>query len=109
MTQIERCSGSSFSELTVLGHCNAGKINGMDLCCCAVSMLVFTIMEALSKMNLKNLKSEYRGGWCHIRYDNNSRDSKKAHTAMDTIMGGFELLQKSYPSNITITKKEATQ
>lgn len=105
MTQIELSRNPKISELTVLGHCNAGKINGTDMCCCAVSMLVFTAMSALSDMNLKNFKSDYRGGWCHIRYDSDSKDAQNADIALNTIMSGFEMLKKSYPSNIEIIRR----
>lgn len=106
MTEVHRQISSDAVELTVLGHCNAGRINGTDLCCCAVSMLVYTIMDTLGRLNLKNLKQHYGGGWCKIRYDRVSPDSGIASVALDTVMNGFELLEKSYPANLKIYENE---
>ncbi|MBE7051899.1 MAG: ribosomal-processing cysteine protease Prp [Ruminococcaceae bacterium] len=106
MTQVFYEHTPPFTEFTVAGHCNAGKINGIDLCCCAVSMLVFTVMESLSAMKLKNFKSSYSGGWCHIRFENSSEDADKAKTVLSAIMKGFGLLEKTYPSNIKISKPQ---
>ena len=109
MTQIEINSNEKVTDFTVLGHCNAGRINGFDLCCCAVSMLVFTAMSALSDMKLCGFKASYSGGWCHIRFDNSSPDTKKAQIALNTVMSGFYMLEKSYPANIHISKKEVAK
>jgi len=108
MTEVHRQLSAEAVELTVLGHCNAGRINGTDLCCCAVSMLVYTIMETLGRLNLKNLSQHYGGGWCKIRYDRMSPDVDVASVALDTVMIGFELLEKSYPANLKIYKNERT-
>lgn len=108
MTEIKLSRTKQSTELTVMGHCNAGKINGMDLCCCAVSMLTFTIMETLGVMDLTGFKSSYGGGWCHIFFESDSPDAVKANIAVDTVMKGYELLENSYPSNVSIIsdKKE---
>lgn len=108
MTEIKLSRTNQSTELTVMGHCNAGKINGMDLCCCGVSMLTFTIMETLGAMDLAGYKSSYGGGWCYIFFENSGRDASKADIAVDTVMKGYKLLENSYPSNVTIIsdKKE---
>ena len=106
MTEIHRQVSSRYVELTVLGHCNAGRINGTDLCCCAVSMLVYTIMESLGELNLKSLTQSYGGGWCKIRFDRKSPDTDIATVALDTVMNGFGLLEKSYPANVKIYENE---
>ncbi len=105
MTQISLESLPHMTEITILGHCEAGRINGMDLCCCAVSILVYTLMDSLGKMKLSGFKRSYGGGWCHIRFDTKSKDYKKAMISIGTIMKGFRLLEKSYPTSINI--KEA--
>lgn len=106
MTEIHRQVTPRHVELTVLGHCNAGRINGTDLCCCAVSMLVYTIMKTLEDLNLKALTQHYGGGWCKIRFERKSPDRKTAAVALDTVMNGFRLLEKSYPANIKIYENE---
>ena len=50
MTEIVYEKNTDITEITVFGHCNAGRINGMDLCCCAVSMLIFTMLDTLRKL-----------------------------------------------------------
>ena len=105
MTEICKSITSDTVEITILGHCDAGRINGMDLCCCAVSMLTYTLMEALRDTNLSGLKSTYGGGWCHIRFDTKSKDIKKAMIAINTIMKGFSLLERAYPTSVNIVKE----
>lgn len=104
MTEIKLTSCDEKTELTVMGHCNAGRINGFDLCCCAVSMLTFTLLESLSKLKLDSYKGSYGGGWCYITFLNSSKMADKAKTIIDAIMDGYGLLMQSYPSNVTIIK-----
>ena len=106
MTEVCMESTPEIVEITVLGHCNAGRINGMDLCCCAVSTLVYTLMESLSRMKLSDFKRSYGGGWCHIRFGKKSKDFSEAMIAANTIMNGFNLLEKSYPTSVNIVKEE---
>ena len=106
MTEVHKEISAGMVELTVLGHCDAGRINGNDLCCCGVSMLVYTIMNTLEKLKLNNLKQHYGGGWCKIRFDRKSPDTKPALVAVDTVMNGFELLEEAYPANIKVYDKE---
>lgn len=94
------------TELTLFGHCNAGRINGMDLCCCGVSMLVFTMLESLKALKLHSFRHSYGGGWCHVKFANKGRDYKKAGCIIDTIMNGFGLLQKKYPENVKIINSQ---
>ena len=49
MTQIVYEKNESTTDICIFGHCNAGRINGIDLCCCAVSMLVYTMLDTLGK------------------------------------------------------------
>ena len=106
MTQVCYENSGGKADLTVMGHCDAGRINGMDLCCCAVSMLTYTAMEALGAMRLSGFRSSYGGGWCHISFDTNSEDFDKATIAIDTLMKGYALLAKSYPDNVTIKRRK---
>jgi len=106
MTQVCYENSGGKADLTVMGHCDAGRINGMDLCCCAVSMLTYTAMEALGAMQLSGFRSSYGGGWCHICFDTNSADIDKAVIAIDTLMKGYALLARSYPDNVTIKRRK---
>ena len=105
MTQICIESLPKVVDITILGHCDAGRINGMDLCCCAVSILTYTLMEALGKMKLSDFKRSYGGGWCHIRFGKNSKEYDRAIIATSAIMNGFRLLEKSYPTSVNIVNE----
>ena len=102
MTQICFETTKDTTDITIMGHCNAGKINGSDLCCCAVSMLVFTLMDSLKKLKLDGFTSGYGGGWCHVRFDNCSKNLADANTVIQTVLNGFHLLKGRFPSNIDI-------
>ena len=106
MTEVIYEKKRSFTELTVFGHCNAGRINGLDLCCCAVSMLIFTMLDSLGKLILKDYRHSYGGGWCHIRFSKKSPDAGKAGVVMETVMNGFGLLEKRYPSSVKVIMKD---
>ncbi len=93
------------TSVSILGHCNAGRINGYDLCCCAVSMLSFTLMDSLKRLNLKDFDYSYGGGTCHIKFKNRGRNLKKALLVIETVMNGFELLKNKYPENINLEKR----
>lgn len=106
MTEIVYERKSDITEMTVFGHCNAGRINGMDLCCCAVSMLIFTMLDTLLRYSLKGFRHSYGGGWCHVCFENTGSDYKKAICVLEVVMNGFNLLKKRYPSSISIIEKE---
>ena len=106
MTQIVYEKNESTTDICIFGHCNAGRINGIDLCCCAVSMLVYTMLDTLGKFCLKDFSHSYGGGWCHVRFSNFGGDADKAKCVLEAIMNGFGLLEKRYPSNIKILIKE---
>ena len=105
MTEIHFKHDTAQTDVLGLGHCNAGRGNGNDLCCCAVSTLVYTLLEALSRLNLKSYKGKYGGGWCHIGFSAKSPDIKRASECIKTVFAGFELLQQNYPSSIKIYSK----
>lgn len=105
MTEIRLTNENEKTELTIMGHCNAGRINGFDLCCCAVSMLVHTLLKSLKKLNLCDFEGRYGGGWCYVGFSDNSPNFSKAKIIIETIMNGFYMLEESYPSNVRIYKK----
>ena len=106
MTEITYEKTQDYTEITVMGHCNAGRINGMDLCCCGVSMLVFTLLDTLSGYDLEGYRHSYGGGWCHVKFLNNGKNFKKAIVATDAIFNGFQLLENRYPSSVKIYNKK---
>ena len=106
MTEIVYEKDKEFLEICVFGHCNAGRINGMDLCCCGVSMLVYTMLDSLRKLNLKKFRHSYGGGWCHVKFSLAGEDSDKGKCIIETILNGFSLLKKRYPGNVNVIIKE---
>ena len=102
MTSVIYESFKNETSLCIMGHCNAGRINGMDLCCCAVSMLIFTMLDSLKRLKLRKYRYSYGGGWCHVTFQNRGGNFKKAQTIIETIMNGFELLEKKYPQKVKV-------
>ena len=109
MTEITYEKTPSYTELTVMGHCNAGRINGMDLCCCAVSMLVFTLLDTLAKYKPADYRHSYGGGWCHVKFSNSGKSFEKAIAATDMVINGFYLLEKRYPSSVKVYIKKGDE
>jgi len=105
VTEIRLTHHEGKTELTIMGHCNAGRINGFDLCCCAVSMLTHTLLKSLRDINLKDFEGRYGGGWCYIRFSDTSKKKQKAYIIIETIMKGFSMLEESYPANVKIFKQ----
>ncbi len=105
MTDIRLERKQNETSISIMGHCNAGRINGYDLCCCAVSMLSFTLMDSLKRLDLKGFSYSYGGGCCHIKFKNRGKNKKRAYMALETVMNGFELLKRKYPENINLEKR----
>ena len=102
MTEIRVIQQGEKSEITIMGHCNAGRINGFDLCCCAVSMLTHTLLKSLKKLDLPDFEGRYGGGWCYVSFGTNTPKYEKAETIIETVMNGFGMLADSYPANVKI-------
>lgn len=105
MTEIRLEHFPEKTELTIMGHCNAGRINGFDLCCCAVSMLTHTLLKSLKNLGLNDFEGRYGGGWCYIGFSDKSEKNQKANIIIETIMNGFSMLEESYPANVKIFKQ----
>ncbi|MBQ4526960.1 MAG: ribosomal-processing cysteine protease Prp [Clostridia bacterium] len=106
MTEVIYTTDANTTAFTVSGHSNAPRINGADLCCCSVSTLVFTLMKALSKENLPGYHHSFSKGLCSVTFNSCADVPCKAHSIIDTIMNGFELLRQTYPDYIKITINE---
>lgn len=106
MTSISFKSDRQKTTVTVLGHCNSKRVNGIDLCCCAVSVLCTTLAQSLLKLNLPGFSYTLEKGYCTLCFETDKAKSQKASTVIDTVMNGFYLLKGTYPHNISIENYE---
>ena len=92
------------NRVTVKGHAHSGEV-GHDLVCASASILIYTL--ASFARNTSKAKQSHK---LTLRLDNGDsevsckakRGYKPAITLVfDSICGGFELLARNYPQNIT--------
>ena len=92
------------NRVTVKGHAHSGEA-GHDLVCASASILIYTL-AAFAKNTSKGKQSHKLA----LKLDNGDaevsckakRGYKPAITlAFDSICGGFELLARNYPDNIS--------
>ena len=89
-------------SVTIQGHSNAERKNGNDLCCCAVSMLSYTLMSRLKELKLKNKIIFFKDGYVHVEFAPKGVNGSKGIEAVSTVMSGFNLLMEEYPHNIKV-------
>lgn len=91
-------------HLSINGHAGYAP-EGQDIVCAAVSSLTYTLANALMGLEQQGLVADLS-----LRMDNGAVDmacvprgesGKTAlHTVYDTIVGGYELIARSYPQNV---------
>lgn len=106
MTNIKLSKENQKTEITVSGHCGSKRVNGIDLCCCAVSVLCMTLAQSLLKLKLPGFLYTVEKGYCTFSFDTDRTKSQKALPVIDTVMNGFYLLKGTYPNNISIENYE---
>lgn len=96
-------------EFKVTGHANAERVNDYDLVCCASSVLLYTLIEELSVHDMILNKEEIEQALIDS-IDNHQvpnikiliRDSENHSDILETIIGGYKLLEENYPENVKI-------
>lgn len=91
-------------HMSINGHAGYAP-EGQDIVCAAVSSLTYTLANAMMGLEQQGLVTDLV-----IRMDNGSVDmfckpkNESGQTALrtvfDTIMGGYELIARSYPQNV---------
>lgn len=92
------------NRVDVQGHAKSGEA-GHDLVCASASILVYTLASFVENMKKArqayNPKIDLREGDAVISCEPPSRYKGAVTLVFDSICGGFELLAKDYPDNIS--------
>ena len=92
------------NRVSVTGHAQSGE-PGHDLVCASASTLVYTL--AAFVQNMKNARQVYnptadlKEGDAIISCEPPNKYKISVTLVFDSICGGFELLAKNYPDNIS--------
>ena len=92
------------------GHAGAGP-KGYDLVCASASMLCYTLAAVMQKMYAESSLHEkaeifLEEGNSHIKVRPVAERYNECIHAFFVIQTGFELLARSYPKNVSLTKIE---
>ena len=92
------------NRVEVQGHAKSGEA-GHDLVCASASILVYTLASFVENMKKArqsyNPKVELKDGDAVISCEPPNRYKGAVTLVFDSICGGFELLSKDYPENIS--------
>ena len=83
--------------VTVTGHARAAA-KGEDVVCAAVSTLVVTLREVLSREKAKDLEYKLTDGYAIITF----KQDKYTKPYMHAIMCGFDFVASAYPQFIKL-------
>ena len=92
------------NRVEVTGHAQSGEV-GHDLVCASASTLVYTLASFVENMKVAkqvyNPKTDLKEGDALISCDPPNRYKGSVTLVFDSICGGFELLARDYPDNIS--------
>lgn len=92
------------NRVTVEGHAKSGEV-GHDLVCASASILVYTLASFVENMKrakqVYNPTVELKEGDALISCEPPNRYKGSVTLVFDSICGGFELLARDYPDNIS--------
>ena len=92
------------NRVTVEGHAKSGEA-GHDLVCASATILVYTLASFVENMKnarqAYNPKTELKEGDAVISCEPPNRYKGAVTLVFDSICGGFELLARDYPDNIS--------
>lgn len=94
----------AFHKVTIEGHALSGE-KGHDLVCAATSILAYTLASSVANMKegnaLRDSVTELEEGKAVIKCRPHPRFKAVAALIFDNLCGGFELLSRDYPDNIS--------
>lgn len=101
MTNIEVKSGNRKMELTVEGHSGYSS-SGTDIVCAAISILCFTLLNAVMEQQDKPLKTSYqkKDGYFSLNFFHCNDECLKA--VFYAVCNGFQLLAERYPEYVSL-------
>ena len=92
------------NRVTMEGHAKSGEV-GHDLVCASASILIYTLASFVANMEearqVYNPKYELKDGDAIISCDAPNKYKGSVTLVFDSICGGFELLARDYPDNIS--------
>lgn len=92
------------TRVSIEGHALSGE-PGHDLVCASASILAYTLASFVQNMKeakqVYNPKTDLREGEALISCDPPSKYRNSVTLVFDSICGGFELLARNYPDNIS--------
>ena len=92
------------NRVLVEGHAHSGEV-GHDLVCASASILVYTLASFVENLKearqVYNPKAELKEGDAIISCDAPNKYKGAVTLVFDSICGGFELLARDYPDNIS--------
>ena len=92
------------NRVSIDGHARSGEA-GHDLVCASVSILAYTLASFVQNMKeakqVYNPKTDLREGDALICCEPPSKYKNSVTLVFDSICGGFELLARNYPENVS--------
>lgn len=92
------------NRVSVTGHALSGEA-GHDLVCASASILVYTLAAVVQNMKqskqVYNPTTELKEGDAVISCDPPTKYKNSVTLVFDSICGGFDILAKNYPDNIS--------
>ena len=101
---IEVVYNRPYHRVTVRGHAHSGEA-GHDLVCASASILVHTIGAAITNLSadkkVHHPTLHIEKGDAEVSCTPHNRYKASVTLMFDTVCGGFELLARDYPENIS--------
>lgn len=100
MTKIEAKAGNRKMELRVEGHSGYSS-SGTDIVCSAISILCFTLLNAVMEHRDKPLKMSYqqKDGYFFLNFFHCNDEGLKA--VFYAVCNGFQMLTEQYPDYVS--------
>lgn len=102
MTKITYLKTNNCYDITVSGH--AGYNTGLDIVCSAVSVLTFTLLNAIGREHVEGLsiRSEENAAEVRLRFTAPEEEADRISAIAETVILGYELLADQYPDNVEL-------
>lgn len=98
----------AINRVSITGHAKSGEA-GHDLVCASASTLAYTLASFVENMKnagqIHNATINLTDGDAVISCKSPSRYISSIMLVFDTICGGFELLARDYPENISYKRR----
>lgn len=92
-------------ELFVKGHADY-DVQGKDIVCAAVSILVYTLLESIDESILKRpVLAILNAGNTYVRVDLGNAENGHTEEAFNVVSNGFAILAKDFPKNVEFFRR----